>query len=589
MFFGHDPVDLHEEDRHFTLTPEEIAMINPNTKTCPIFRSKRDAEITKSIYRRVPVLINENEEDGNPWGIQFMRMFDMSNDSHLFKTREELESDGYRLEGNHFVKDEDRYLPLYEAKMFHQFDHRFATYQSDGTTKEVTANEKSNVNYVIMPRYWVNAELASQKLVKKDGKGNIIWEWNKSWLMGWRDITNSTNERTFIATIYPRVAAGDTFLQMLSQKSTSEIFCLIGNINSFCCDYVARQKIGGMHLKYHVTKQIAIISPEQYSDYWLKFISTRVHYLQNISTDLWPNEPKHIWNESNRELVRAELDASFFHLYSIGKDDVDYIMETFPIVKRKDEQEYGEYRTKRLILEIYDEMQQAIETGVPYESKVPLGEEETRKPAIAHPIAPEEKEEPKEPTPFDEAILISALVREISSDEFPMGNFRIQKFTYLVHRAEQSNVLRSYYKHAAGPYNPSLKYQGPFNIALDNGYIREHEYQKRTGFITGPDITNIDKYLSRRSFNEALDWVVETFKYVKSAKLELLTTVDYAILELTEQGEGITIDSIKTFIASDEEWAPKLQRKIFSDRNIKKAIGELRGWFRYERGNEKIK
>ncbi|MBU3749522.1 MAG: hypothetical protein FGM52_03580 [Mycobacterium sp.] len=103
-FFAHDPTDLDRPGTRFTLTPEEITLLNPNTGTCPVFRSRRDAEITLGIYRRVPVLIREGDPDGNPWGIKFMRMFDMSNDSHLFHTRDELETDGWVLNGNVFEK-----------------------------------------------------------------------------------------------------------------------------------------------------------------------------------------------------------------------------------------------------------------------------------------------------------------------------------------------------------------------------------------------------------------------------------------------------------------------------------------------------
>ena len=88
VFFALDVADLRDEERRFTLTAEEIGLLNPNTRTCPIFRSQRDAVLTKAIYRRMPVLVNEEGEDGNPWGISFLRMFDMSNDSHLFRTRE---------------------------------------------------------------------------------------------------------------------------------------------------------------------------------------------------------------------------------------------------------------------------------------------------------------------------------------------------------------------------------------------------------------------------------------------------------------------------------------------------------------------
>lgn len=105
-FFAHDTADLKREGVRFSLSPEEIKLLNPNTGTCPVFRSRRDAEITLGIYRRVPVLINESdEENGNPWGIRFMTMFHMSNDSHLFHTREELEGDGWVLCGNVFERE----------------------------------------------------------------------------------------------------------------------------------------------------------------------------------------------------------------------------------------------------------------------------------------------------------------------------------------------------------------------------------------------------------------------------------------------------------------------------------------------------
>jgi len=92
--------------------------------------------------------------------------------------------------------------------------------------------------------------------------------------------------------------------------------------------------------------------------------------------------PPFHWNEERRFLLRCELDAAYFHLYGIERDDVDYIMETFPIVKRKDEKQSGEYRTKRVILEIYDKMKQAIETGEPYRTRL---EPPPTDPSMAHP------------------------------------------------------------------------------------------------------------------------------------------------------------------------------------------------------------
>jgi len=155
--------ELHQPNRRFTLTAEDIALVNPNTKTCPVFKTAADAELTKAIYRRVPVLWREATEDRpeeNPWRITFSRLFDMANDSHHFRSREWLEANGYRLEGNVYRGSYDNYLPLYEAKMLHQFDHRWATYRPGADDAErVEPEEKADPNFVVQPRYWVREEV----------------------------------------------------------------------------------------------------------------------------------------------------------------------------------------------------------------------------------------------------------------------------------------------------------------------------------------------------------------------------------------------------------------------------------------------
>ena len=148
--------------------------MNPNTGTCPIFRSKRDAEINKAIYRRVPVLIREETPEQNPWGISFLRMLDMANDSGLFRTREQLEADGWSLEGNIFRQRDRTYLPLYEAKMVHHFDHRFGTYdgQTDsqanqGKLPELDESQHADPDRVTLPWYWVPADEVEDRLDRK--------------------------------------------------------------------------------------------------------------------------------------------------------------------------------------------------------------------------------------------------------------------------------------------------------------------------------------------------------------------------------------------------------------------------------------
>jgi hypothetical protein len=150
----------------------------------------------------VPVLIDEARgEAGNPWGIKFATMFHMANDSHLFRTREELAQEGWELQGNAFVRGQERFLPLYEAKLIHHYDHRWATYEN-GATRAVSGEAKADPDTVVLPRYWVpEAEVAAR----------LQGKWDRPWLLGWRDIARSTDERTVIAGVVPRVGVGNKF------------------------------------------------------------------------------------------------------------------------------------------------------------------------------------------------------------------------------------------------------------------------------------------------------------------------------------------------------------------------------------------
>ena len=140
-------------------------------------------------------------------------------------------------------------------------------------------------------------------------------------------------------------------------------------------DYIARQKVGGIHLSYFIFYQLPIIPLHMVEKFHIDFVILRVlelsytsYSLKGFAKDCGYTGPPFRWNEERRFLIRCELDAAFFHLYGIERDDLDYIMETFPIVKRKDEKKYNKYRTKRVILEIYDAMARAIEAGISYET-----------------------------------------------------------------------------------------------------------------------------------------------------------------------------------------------------------------------------
>jgi hypothetical protein len=352
-FFAHDPSDLRKPNVRFGLTPDEIKLLNPNTGTCPVFRSRRDAEITLGIYRRVPVLINENDPvNGNPWGIKFMQgLFNMTSDSHLFRTRDELEAEGWTLYGNVFRKGAEQMLPLYEGKMIHLFNSKWATHDLDGS-RESTEEERNAPGFLPLPRYWVVSAQVRAKLPGVPGDSR---------LHGYRWISNGTNERTLIASTFPFVGVGNS-LAIIKTPYEGEV--LVASLSAFVCDYVLRQKLGGQNVTFGTMQQLPIIGPEE--------IDKPCPWDGNVSCKSWIRGRFDACMDAGSSLRalhrRAELDAAFFHLYDVDHDDVDYIMGTFPIVERKDAAAHGEYRTKRLILEIYDQMAEAIRTGSPYRS-----------------------------------------------------------------------------------------------------------------------------------------------------------------------------------------------------------------------------
>ncbi|GHG50470.1 hypothetical protein GCM10011331_13160 [Flavimobilis marinus] len=368
--------------RRFSVTADEILALNPNTGTLPIFRTRRDAEITLGIYRRHPVLVND-ASGSNPWGLRFATLFHMSNDSGSFETADDLRARGAEFDGWAWTLGTQRWMPLYEAKMLSHYDHRYSTYANatqaqlnKGTLPRLTDAQHDDPHVEPLARYWV---------AEKDVETAIADRWDRDWFLGWRDITNASNERTFVSSVSPRSAAGDSLLIMLPGRE-HPVACLHTAISSFVCDYVARQKLSGTHMKYFVTKQVAVPPPRDFDidlagvtqDPLSGWITPRVlelaytsHRLSSYAIELTGQTqvtaPFH-WDTNRRAQLRAELDAAMFLLYGLAREEVDHVMDSFFVVRKYDERDHGEFRTKRLILEAYDAMTAAAQAGTVYVS-----------------------------------------------------------------------------------------------------------------------------------------------------------------------------------------------------------------------------
>ena len=374
-FFCHDPADLAQPDVRFALTPDEITLLNPNTGTCPVFRSRRDAEITLDIYRRVPVLLREGDPDGNPWGISFMCMFHMSNDSGLFHTREQLERDGWYLDGNVFIYGKKRMLPLYQGMMTSLYDHRAADVERSATAvkrqnqpRYLTLEEHDDPRRVVQPHYWIDqSELSAEDLKPTIGFSNIM---------------SPTNARTFVPFPLPNSCAGHS-IQLMRCERVQRYDLLLACSSSLVFDYCARVKAGGVNMSYFIVRQLPTLHPSAFDapapwlpdrtvgewirPYTLELLYTAIDMSTTAQVLEYTEQPFR-WDSERRSLLQFELDAAFLHLYGVSRDDARYLLETFSIVRRKDEARYGEYRTMRLILEVYDAMAKATETGEPYQT-----------------------------------------------------------------------------------------------------------------------------------------------------------------------------------------------------------------------------
>lgn len=383
---------LLDPRRIYSLQTSDFARLNPNTKTCPVFRTSRDAKLTAKIYRNSTILYNEVTGD-NPWNVKFGSMIHMSNDSHLFQIYAQLIELGATLNGTTFTTtDGTTYVPLYEGKMIWHYNHHYGSWPTEGerpnSINMPSLDELSNPNSHIMPWYWVPLSTVKDRLVKYDKDGNVVWEWKHKWLFAFRDIARGVDMRTFIIAPIPDAkGVGHTATLLYVERGCMPGASLYGMMSSLIFDYCSRQKIGGTHASINYVKQFPVLTPEQIPSAMQWQIVKRVaelcyfnHDMDGWASELWDemNEEQRselpqlgaqqpwIYNPERRAILQAELDAIFAHLYGLNTEELRYILdpedvcgkgcinETFRVLKDNEIRQYGEYRTKRLVLEAWN-------------------------------------------------------------------------------------------------------------------------------------------------------------------------------------------------------------------------------------------
>ena len=365
-FFLHDTAAVEDPDRCFPLAPADFARVNPNTGTAPVFRTRRDADITRSIYENHPVLVDRSgEEEVRVLPVRYHSMFHMANSSHLFKTATDLEQEGfYPVEGNHWKKSEEHYLPLYQGRMIHQYDHRANSVflNPDNThnpylSEEVSSAQHANPEFLPKGIHWVPVASVLGTFQEM-----------RRWIVTYRRLARATDARTMIAAIGPFAGyeMNANNILMPPEASSGSHCCLVANLNCIPFDYVVRQKLQGTTLNWYIVEQLPVIAPADYDRafgtttardlvrHHVLRLTYTAHDMAPFARDLGFDGPPFIWNEEERRHLRARLDALYFHLYGLSRKDAAYILDTFPIVRRHDKAAFGHYRTKEMILAYYN-------------------------------------------------------------------------------------------------------------------------------------------------------------------------------------------------------------------------------------------
>ncbi len=377
-FFLQDVSELDDPERCFALAARDFARVNPNTGTAPIFRTRRDASLTTTIYERWPVLVNRSDAaEVHAWPVRFSTMFHMTNDSRLFRTRKEMETKekAYPVGANRWKSTKGEWLPLYEGKMAQAFDHRAASVvvnlknqHRPAQPEPATTEQHEDPSWLPEPQYWVPAS-------------ECRWRADESWVLGFKEITAPTNERTFIASLFPIAGFGNKIPLFRSEGGTRDEYLLCANLNSTVFDYVTRQKIQGQTLNLFIVEQLPVVPPAAYvahtfgpktaaaivKDAVLELTYT-AHDMAPFARDMGYCDPSgevkqpFNWDEKRRLAVRAKLDALYFSLYGVtNRDDIAYIFSTFPIVEKDELQRHGRYLSRDLCLAWLN----ALEAGDP--------------------------------------------------------------------------------------------------------------------------------------------------------------------------------------------------------------------------------
>lgn len=405
-FYLTDPIDIHNKEiSRLNFDYSILKKFNPNNLVCPSFKSQFEFDLNKKIFK-FGVLKDEEDVENK---IEVHRMINMSSDSNLFENE--------YFEGS---------LPLYESKLFYLFDHRYSTFEDSsiedirtGNAADVSNAQKQNAVFNIVPRYFIDKNIIVDK--------NEKWGWKNKWYLAYRYISRYTNERTAICSIIPpSVVSNSSYLIFI--HVIQDLILQKALINSLVFDFIVRSKVT-LNFPPVILFQTPRITGSDINATEKLFIITKALELsysawdiKSFADDVWKEAdedlkaaihnqweankaatgghtwsppdwceidpegcplPPFKWDEDRRSILKAELDAIYAKLYGLTTEELRYILdpqdvygpdfpgETFRVLKEKEIRLYGEYRTRRLVLEAWERLERGEkESSLSYNGEV---------------------------------------------------------------------------------------------------------------------------------------------------------------------------------------------------------------------------
>ena len=445
--------ELDDATRHVALNADDIALLNPNTRSWPVFRTARAAELTRAIYRRVPVLRQQGLSVVDPWGVRTATMLHLTRDAALLRTRQQLEAEGWQLAGEVFRQGQALYVPVYEGAMLRPWGvsgapgqtvsprywvpsahvmqavarvpeallQAYRTRRADAVVKMLAAwvggyhlNRGHNtctretLAQVYNPMFhalpptpgaWAAAPALERKwpltpgdllLIKRQHDAltlarHLIEKHCPGWFMAWREVVEAGHWVT--ASVCPRVGlAQSCALLQVAGADAALASCLLANLNSMVVEFCARQKMSGRRLTPAILDQLPIVPPATYAapcawDHasllrdWVAPRALELVYtspvLAPFARDCGYDGPAFRWDAARRHWLHSELEAVYCLIYGLARPDVAFLLETCMPGQPLQSSEAASSEalpTPQLILQVYDALYQARETGTAYHS-----------------------------------------------------------------------------------------------------------------------------------------------------------------------------------------------------------------------------